>query len=110
MWVRQSSQVLSLPAPKVKTTMPSRKRSRYNQPMQVKDSGRVLGLAVSTLAFALGVATHAQNPPATPPATTTPPTSTAPPAAPAAGAQDPQRDIFRSRVDVVTTDVIVRDS
>src|SRR6476661_3740166 len=106
MRVRRSSQVLPPPAPKVRTTTPSRKRSRYNQPMQVKDSGRVLGLAVSTLAFALGAGTHAQNPPPAP----TPPASTTPPAAPAAGAQDPQRDIFRSRVDVVTTDVIVRDS
>jgi VWFA-related protein len=43
---------------------------------------------------------HAQNQQAPP--------EQKPPAA--ATAQDPQRDIFRSRVDVVTTDVIVRDS
>jgi VWFA-related protein len=55
---------------------------------------------VSTLAFAFGAGIDAQNPPPTP--------ATPPAAAPAS--QDPQRDVFRSRVDVVTTDVIVRDS
>jgi VWFA-related protein len=74
--------------------------------MQVRDSGRVLGLTVSALGFAFGAGTHAQNPP---PASTPPPAAPAP-GAPAPGAQDPQRDVFRSRVDVVTTDVIVRDS
>ena len=66
--------------------------------MQVTDSGRVLGLAAATLAFAFGAGTHAQNPPA------------AAPQKPAAPASQDQRDVFRSRVDVVTTDVIVRDS
>ena len=66
--------------------------------MQVTDSGRVLGLAAATLAFAFGAGTHAQNPPA------------AAPDKPAAPATQDQRDVFRSRVDVVTTDVIVRDS
>ena len=66
--------------------------------MQVTDSGRVLGLAAATLAFAFGAGTHAQNPPA------------AAPEKPAAPASQDQRDVFRSRVDVVTTDVIVRDS
>jgi VWFA-related protein len=69
--------------------------------MQARHSGRALGLAASTLALAFGVGTHAQNPP---------PAGATPPAAAAPAAQDPQRDIFRSRVDVVTTDVIVRDS
>ena len=58
-------------------TTPSRKRSRYNQPMQAKDPGRVLGLAVTTLAFALGAGTLAQNPPPppTPAGQRTPPAS-----------------------------------
>ncbi|MEO7272829.1 MAG: hypothetical protein ABIX28_19245, partial [Vicinamibacterales bacterium] len=53
------------------------------------------GLAALTIAAAFGVGIAAQNPqpPAAPPATTP---------------QDP-RSVFRSGVDVVTTDVIVRD-
>jgi VWFA-related protein len=70
--------------------------------MQFRPSGPRSGLAVSALALALGVGIHAQNPPAAPPAQ--------PPATAAPASQDPQRDVFRSRVDVVTTDVIVRDS
>jgi len=66
----------------------------------------VSGLAISTLALALGVGAYAQNPPAAPGSKQKP----AAPAPAAPASQDPQRDVFRSRVDVVTTDVIVRDS
>jgi len=71
--------------------------------MQATDSRRALGLTVATLAFACGVVLFAQNPPpAAPPAGSTP--------APAQPAPNQQRDIFRSGVDLVTQDVIVRDS
>ena len=57
-------------------------------------------LAVITIASAFGVGIDAQDPQA--------PATPAAPAAPAAPAGR-QQDIFRSGVDVVTTDVIVRD-
>jgi VWFA-related protein len=75
-------------------------RSRYNQRMQLTDSRRILALAVSVAAFAFGGGAQAQNPPQVP----------ARPAGATPASQDPQRDVFRSRVDVVTQDVIVRDS
>jgi VWFA-related protein len=63
--------------------------------MQVKDSGRAFSLAVCACALALAAGVHAQNPPrpATPPQTP----------------ERTQAEPFRSRVDVVTTDVMVRD-
>ena len=77
--------------------------------MQVIDSGRAHGSArPPMLAFASASALTRKTPPAAPPRPAT---------APAAvrrqlrcSAQDPQRDVFRSSVDIVTTDVIVRDS
>ena len=115
-----------------------RMRSRYNQAMHVTDCGRdsaraqapsgsddarrgsrqalwrqrvrmaghavarhgLKALAVITIASAFGVGIDAQDP--------QPPATPAAPAAPAAPAGR-QQDIFRSGVDVVTTDVIVRD-
>jgi VWFA-related protein len=61
---------------------------------------------VSALTLALGVGVFAQNP-AAPSAGSG---AQAPVQPPAGQPADPQRDVFRSRVDVVTTDVIVRDS
>ena len=69
--------------------------------MQVTNPGRSAALTISLLALASGIGMQAQN---------QQPSSESKPAAAGATAQDPQRDIFRSRVDVVTTDVIVRDS
>lgn len=74
--------------------------------MQLRGLRRASALGVSALTLALGVAVFAQNPAA--------PSggggAQAPVQPPAAQPADPQRDVFRSRVDVVTTDVIVRDS
>jgi VWFA-related protein len=72
--------------------------------MQARPSGRVLGFAMAALALTFGAGMQAQRPaaPAAPPQPSA--------QAPAPGPQQNQRDVFRSGVDVVTTDVIVRNS
>ena len=75
---------------------------RYNHVMQRSIVGRKLHLAGCALAVLLGAGMlAAQAPPQTPP----------PPANPAAG-QAPSRDsqVIRRQIDVITTDVIVRDN
>ncbi len=72
--------------------------------MQGRPSGRVLGFAVAALGLTFGAGTQAQRPPS--PAAPARPSAQAPAPAP----QQNQRDVFRSGVDVVTTDVIVRNS
>ena len=102
--------------------MQSRMRSRYNQPMQVTDSGRDSARALAGIVrrwrLALGAGrcchacTQARRRPrlarlaSTPRPSGTGHTGRARGTGRTAGRQ---RDIFRSGVDVVTTDVIVRD-
>ncbi len=74
---------------------------RYNQTMRARYLRRMLCVPACALAV-LSTGVDAQKPPA--------PSTPPPTAKPAPAQTNPQRDIFRSRVDLVTSDVIVRDS